>query len=140
MTKWMASCACGRVEFHLSAPPTMMATCHCTRCRKVGASTFVFVEASTFTWIKGQDSVRRLAAEPPYLYNRHFCGECGTALGEPSVGTSFPINAHCFDSELPLRVRFHEFVDEKPDWYAICDQATQYARHPVKNDPPPAEA
>jgi len=135
MTELMASCACGQVAFRLSAPPTMMATCHCSRCRKVGASTFVFVTAESFAWIKGQDVVRRFVAEPPYRYDRHFCGTCGTALGEPGVGASFPVNAQCFDSALPLQVQFHEFVGDKPDWYAICDQATQYVGHPVKGDP-----
>jgi len=30
-----------------------------------------------------------------------------------------------------IRNRFHKFVAEKPDWYAICDDARQFAAHPV---------
>lgn len=127
------SCACGEVAFNLTAPPTMMATCHCNRCRKVGASTFVFVEAETFHWIGGQDAVARFKAEPPYRYDRCFCRHCGTALGEPGGGASFPINAQCLDDDPQVRVRFHEFVGEKPDWYQICDDAVQFAAHPVKH-------
>jgi hypothetical protein len=29
----------------------MMATCHCSRCRKLGASAFVFIRRETFRWI-----------------------------------------------------------------------------------------
>ena len=38
------SCCCGAVKFELQAPPTMMGACHCSRCRKAGASTIVFVK------------------------------------------------------------------------------------------------
>ena len=51
------SCCCGVVRFELTAPPTMMATCHCSRCRKVGASTFVFVKAEDVAWLSGRDYV-----------------------------------------------------------------------------------
>lgn len=126
------SCACGEIAFTLTKPPTMMACCHCSRCRKVGASTFVFVQAETFHWIRGQDAVQRLEATPPYRYDRCFCPHCGTALGEPGAGASFPINAQCLDDDPQVRVRFHEFVAEKPAWYGICDDAVQFASHPVK--------
>jgi len=126
------SCCCGEVAFELTAPPKMMATCHCSRCRKVGTSTFVFVEASTFQWVKGQDLVQHFAATAPYKYDRCFCSRCGTALGEPGGGDSFPINANCLDEDPQVRVRFHEFVAEKPVWYEICDDALQFAGHPTK--------
>ncbi len=38
------SCCCGAVKFELLTQPLMMGTCHCSRCRKVGASTIVFVK------------------------------------------------------------------------------------------------
>ncbi len=124
------SCCCGAIAFELREPPTMIATCHCSRCRKVGASTFVFVRAETFRWVRGEERVQRYAATPPYQYDRCFCAHCGTALGEPGGGASFPINANCFDDDPQVRVRFHEFVAEKPAWYDICDDAVQFARHP----------
>lgn len=134
MTMIGGSCACGEVAFSLSAPPTMMATCHCSRCRKVGASTFVFVQAESFEWISGREAVACFKAEPPYRYDRYFCLHCGTALGEPDGGASFPINAQCLDDDPQVRVRFHEFVGEKPAWYGICDDAVQFVAHPVKGE------
>jgi hypothetical protein len=108
----------------------MMGTCHCTRCRKVGASTFVFVRAESFRWKAGEEMVHRYTAEPPYKYDRCFCSRCGTSFGEPGGGASFPINANCLDDDVEVRNRFHEFVAEKPAWYEICDGARQFEGHP----------
>lgn len=127
------SCCCGAVRFELAAPPTMMATCHCTRCRKAGISTFVFVDRATFRWVEGQDMVATYAPAPPYQFSRSFCRGCGTALGEPlSPADSFPISANCLDGDPGVRNRFHEFVAEKPAWYEICDGAKQFEGYPVR--------
>ncbi|WP_417580104.1 GFA family protein [Pelagibacterium sp.] len=110
----------------------MMGTCHCTRCRKVGASVLVFVRKEDLEWIQGRDKVELYAPTPPYKYGRCFCGICGTSLGEIlSQDESFPIAANTLDSEIEVRNSFHEFVCEKPAWYGICDEAKQYDGHPV---------
>ena len=128
------SCCCGAIKFELLAAPGMMGTCHCSRCRKVGASTFVFVEKDTFRWIQGRDFVSRYEPELPYKYARCFCRKCGTALGEiESQQDSFPIAANCLDDDPVVRNRFHEFVKSKPAWYGICDDAKQFPEHPVKS-------
>jgi len=125
------SCCCGSVQFELNEPLTMMGTCHCSRCRKIGASTFVFAKSSAFSLTKGRDVIQTYAPEKGYKYNRCFCGQCGTALGEIlSKEDSFPIAANCFDSKLDVSNRFHEFVSEKPDWLKIGDDAVQFPEHP----------
>jgi hypothetical protein len=108
-----------------------MGTCHCTRCRKLGASTFVFAKRDTFALISGADAISTFIPEAPYKYSRGFCSHCGTALGEITSGSeSFPIAANCFDQELEISNLFHEFVKEKPNWYNICDTAKQFSEHP----------
>jgi hypothetical protein len=125
------SCCCGAVAFELSSPPTMMGTCHCARCRKVGASTLVFVKRDTFRWIAGESEVTRYAPEPPYRYERCFCKRCGSALGEIfSAEETFPIAANVLDDDPGLSNSFHEFVSEKPAWHAIGDAAKQFEGHP----------
>lgn len=131
------SCCCGEVSFELAAKPTMMGTCHCTRCRKLGASVFVFVKSNDFSLTTGADAIATFPPTENYKYARTFCRFCGTALGE--IGTqseSFPIAANCLDNTEGLVNKFHEFVAEKPDWYQICDQAPQFLRHPVFRDAP----
>ena len=127
------SCCCGAIQFELSAPPSMMGTCHCSRCRKLGASTFVFVKKETFRWIGGRELVSRYEPAPPFQYARCFCVRCGTALGEvDSQEDSFPVAANCLDDDPIVRNAFHEFVGSKPAWYAICDEAKQCPEHPRK--------
>lgn len=128
------SCCCGAVRFELLAVPSMMGTCHCTRCRKVGASTIVFVKKDDLKWVQGKDQVQRFEPGAPYKYGRCFCKTCGTSLGEIlSEADSFPIAANALDDKLDLRNRFHEFVSEKPGWYEIGDDAKQFAEHPVSS-------
>lgn len=125
------SCCCGAVKFTVATPPTMMGTCHCSRCRKVGASTFVFVLRDAFELVSGEDVISTFAPEAPYQYNRCFCSRCGTALGEvTSESESFPVAANCFDDDIGLANLFHEFVKEKPSWYSIADEARQFMEHP----------
>lgn len=128
------SCGCGAIRFELTAPPTMMAICHCSRCRKLGAGSFVFVDRESFRWIAGETMVEHLMPVPPFKYVRSFCRACGTALGEiGSDAASFPVNAHCLDDDPGVRVRFHEFVADKPAWAVIGDDARQFAGHPAKD-------
>lgn len=125
------SCCCGAIQFELTEAPSMMGTCHCSRCRKVGASTLVFVKAESFKITKGRDQIATFKAEPPFKYDRCFCSVCGTAMGEVlSEGESFPISANCIDSKLDLENAFHEFVSEKPSWFKIGDEAKQFDGHP----------
>jgi len=125
------SCCCGAVRFVLAEPPTMMAQCHCTRCRKLGASVFVFVRREHFRWTAGEALVTRYVPDPPHRYARAFCSRCGTALGEAgSDADSFPVAADTLDADPGVRIRFHEFVAELPPWGAICDDARRFDRHP----------
>jgi len=126
------SCCCGAVKFELSAEPSMMGTCHCSRCRKAGASTIVFVKRDDLAWIAGKEHVALYQPAPPYKYGRCFCRICGSSLGEILSGEdSFPIAANALDTDFGLKNQFHEFVFEKPHWYEICDDAKQSDGHPA---------
>lgn len=125
------SCCCGAVEFELSEMPSFMGTCHCSRCRKVGASTLVFVKSESFQITKGRELISTYKAEPPYKYDRCFCSACGSSLGEVlSISDSFPIAANCIDGDIEIENSFHEFVSEKPNWLKIGDTAKQFNEHP----------
>jgi len=125
------SCSCGTITFTLSTRPTLMGTCHCSHCRKSGASTVVAVRRNAFRLLSGSDAIVTRSAEPPHVQRRSFCSRCGTALGEiTSDNESFAVAANCFDDELGISNGFHEFVSEKPGWYAICDGARQFPLQP----------
>ena len=134
MTVIKGSCCCGTVQFELTEVPSMMGTCHCSRCRKVGASTLVFVKSETFQITQGHDQIATYPAAHPYKYDRCFCSVCGSALGEVlSEADSFPLAANCIDGDISLENSFHEFVSEKPSWLKISDNAQQFDQHPFKS-------
>lgn len=125
------SCCCGEVRFALTEQPSMMATCHCSRCRKVGASSFVFVSKASLKWLAGKEQVATFVPDAPYKYARCFCRICGTALGEIlSEDATFPIAANTLDDDPIVRNRFHEFVAEKPAGSVIGDDAKQFDGRP----------
>ena len=128
------SCCCGVVKFELLKEPSVMGTCHCSRCRKVGASAIVFVKKEDLKWIQGKDEVQLFEPTLPFKYGRCFCKTCGSSLGEIlSDADSFPIAANALDGEFDVKNQFHEFVAEKPSWYEICDDAKQFDGHPVSS-------
>ena len=111
------SCACGEVRFVIDGAPSMMGTCHCARCRKLGTSTIVFVKREQFQLESDPAHIETIPPVPPLTYTRSFCRHCGTSLGEPlSPDASFPINAQCLDDDPGIRNSFHEFVDDRPAW------------------------
>jgi len=125
------SCCCGAVKFELSEAPQMMGTCHCSRCRKLGASTIVFVKKAQLSWVQGKDNVDLYQPEAPYKFPRCFCKTCGSSLGEIlSEEDSFPIAANALDTAFDIQNQLHEFVAEKPAWFVIGDDAKQSAGHP----------
>lgn len=126
------SCCCGAVKFELLTKPSMMGTCHCSRCRKVGASTIVFVKREDLKWVQGKEHVALFQPKSPYKYGRCFCKICGTSLGEIlSDDDSFPIAANAFDTELGLKNQFHEFVSEKPLWCETSITVAPSDEHPA---------
>ncbi|MVF12245.1 GFA family protein [Ketobacter sp. MCCC 1A13808] len=125
------SCCCGAVQFELTEMPSMMGMCHCSRCRKVGASALAFVKSDKFHITAGRDKISVYKAVSPYKYDRCFCSVCGSALGEVfSKMESFPIHANCIDGDIEIENLFHEFVSEKPGWFKIGDNAKQFDEHP----------
>ncbi len=125
------SCCCQKIQFRLKEQPSMMGTCHCSRCRKVGASIMVFVKKESLEITEGKDFIGTYYPEEGYKYKRDFCIKCGTSLGEiTSEENSFPIPANTIDGEIELENSFHEFISDKPKWLKICDEAKQFSGHP----------
>ena len=81
--KIKGSCVCGAVQFAIEGRPSAMGTCHCSRCRKLGTSTIVFVQRDQFHLLRGEGVIRTLKPTEQFSYVRSFCGQCGTSLGEP---------------------------------------------------------
>ena len=126
------SCCCGEVRFSISEQPKFVAICHCSRCRKLGASPFAMVDAASFELLGGSERVVQYEPVPPNKYRRSFCGRCGTSLGEIfSDEKMFPVSVNCFDQGLDsVEVRFHEHVASKPPWVEIPAGTKQFEYDP----------
>jgi hypothetical protein len=125
------SCCCGEVRFAVSEKPTFVAACHCSRCRKLGATPFAMVKAEHFEIRSGRERIVEYPPEAPFKFARCFCGKCGTSLGEMvSSDKMFPIPVGCFDEDLGVEIRFHEHVATKPSWFVIPDGVKQFEGDP----------
>jgi hypothetical protein len=125
------SCLCGGVRFELAAAPLWMSRCHCSRCRKSGASPTVAVRARDFRFVQGAELVTRYVPPPPYTIVRCFCRICGTPLGEPETNPrGFPIAAGALDDDPGVRLALHEHVAETAPWEEIADDLPKFPGHP----------
>ena len=125
------SCLCGGVRFEITGPPLWMAHCHCSRCRKLGATTNVSVRAEHFRWVQGADLVTRYEPDAPFNLVRCFCRVCGSTLGEPATNDrGFAIAASAFDDDPGVRPILHEYVAHKAPWYEISDDLPQHPGAP----------
>ncbi len=128
------SCCCGDVRFAISEAPGFAAACHCSRCRKLGATPFAIVRAEHFELLEGRERIVQYEPGPDFTFTRAFCGRCGTSLGEIGSGEAmFPVPLHCFDDETGARIRFHEHVATKPSWESIPEGVPQFPGDPPKS-------
>jgi len=126
------SCCCGAVKFTLASKPQFLGICHCSRCRKLGASEFFMVESNSFEWVAGKEFVSEYSPEPPFIYKRCFCNQCGSSLGEIlSTEEQFPIAANSLDSDPELKVLFHEHTATRPTWQLLHDDAKLFEGNPT---------
>ncbi|RTZ20013.1 GFA family protein [Vibrio penaeicida] len=125
------SCCCGTIKFVLHSKPKFLGICHCSRCRKLGASEFFMVEKASFEWVSGRDEVVEYAPEPPFIFKRCFCKKCGSSLGEVlSDESEFPVVANVLDSDPNLKVLFHEHAATRPSWQLIHSGAKVFEADP----------
>jgi hypothetical protein len=70
----------------------------------------------TLSWYKSSDAVRR-----------GFCSGCGSVLFWESIGAdTIDILAGGIDQPLGVGIEANVFVDDKGDYYKICDHAPKY--------------
>jgi len=125
------NCCCEAVRFTLSSKPRFLGVCHCSRCRKLGASEFFMVARDSFEWVSGKEFVSEYVPDPPFIYKKCFCVKCGSTLGEIlSSEKEFPVAANILNSDPGLKVLFHEHTISKPSWQLLHDGAKLFEGNP----------
>jgi len=128
------SCCCDAIKFTLSRKPKFLGICHCSRCRKLGASEFFMIEADSLRWIAGKEFVSVYKPDSAFIYNRCFCSLCGSNLGEIlSTDNEFPIAANSLNIDPELKVLFHEHIASKPSWQLVHKDAKLFEGNPFSD-------
>ena len=114
------SCLCGNVKFQISGEPLSLSYCHCSRCRKAAGvfSAVLIGKADDLRVTDGQDVRAK--------FQRCFCRECGTSLGDMASGKVYVIAASALDDDPKIRPSLHIHTASKPDWYEIADDLKKF--------------
>ncbi len=120
----VGGCGCGAVRWRLDEPPRSAAYCHCRRCqRRTGTAKSAGAGAvpGSFHLTAGAELVR--AWTPEGGWEKHFCGECGSALfsRNPDDPTQVAVRLGSFDGDPGVRPSLHQFVDFAAEWEPIPD-------------------
>ncbi len=122
------SCLCGKVKFEISGEPDSLSYCHCSRCRKAAGifSAVLIGKADDLQVTEGQEKIAKFRAGPDAKFERCFCKECGTSLGDMAAGDIYVIAASALDNDPGIRPSLHIHTASKPDWYEIADDLKKF--------------
>lgn len=116
-------CSCGRIRFRLTAPPELIAACHCKDCRRhTGAPVSVFVDVK-------QANFETLAAPVDWFEtspgaHRGFCSRCGATLAFRGSNRPDEIHLHvgAFDTPELLPPARNEETQSRLPWLHVFIQ------------------
>ena len=122
------SCLCGKVKFEISGEPHSLSYCHCSRCRKAAGifSAVLIGNADDLQITEGQDEIAKFKSGSGSKFERCFCKECGTSLGDMAAGDVYVIAASALDDDPDIRPTLHIHTASKPDWYEIVDDLKKF--------------
>lgn len=135
-------CLCGAVSFTAPKKSDEFGMCHCQMCRRWAGSAFKGISVSTDKLeITGAQSIKVLKSSD--WAERHFCGECGSALwyrltAGPYVGST-NIAIGLLDDTKGLRLKVEYFVDYKTSADEFPEDRTQMTEADVMAFFAPAE-
>jgi hypothetical protein len=117
-------CGCGAVRWELSEVPGRAAYCHCKRCQRrtgTAAAPVALAQPGSFRITAGTELIR--AWRPEGGSEKHFCGECGSALfsQHPVDRERIAVRLGGFDGDPGVRPAMRQFVDSACVWEEIPD-------------------
>jgi hypothetical protein len=117
-------CGCGAVRWELSEPPTGASYCHCTRCQRrtgTAVSAGAKIVPGSFRVTRGEELIR--AWHPGEGFEKHFCGECGSALfsRHPTDPDRVSPRLGSFDGDPGVRPESRQFTDYAAPWEPVPD-------------------
>lgn len=130
------SCLCGKVKFEISGEPYSLSYCHCSRCRKAAGifSAVLIGKADDLLITAGHDEIAKFMAATDAKFERCFCKECGTSLGDMAAGDVYVIAASALDDDPKIRPTLHIHTASKPEWYEIVDDLKKFEGDYISED------
>jgi len=130
------SCACGAVAYEIAPPFLFFQYCHCSRCRKTSGSPHaanILLDAEQFSWIRGEDKVRRWVHPEAERFCNGFCNECGSKLPWLTrSGDRVLVPTGTLDDDLPVRPERNIYWDSRQNWFVDTSTLPVFAESPVK--------
>lgn len=123
-------CLCEGVQFELTEAPTMMGSCHCTRCQRAAGAGHTPAVVSSIEHLKinqGSELLQTYSEEG--FSDRVFCSKCGSSI-YGQAGEMVFIGAGLFHEDPGLRPQFHMMVAFKAPWEEIHDELPQFPEYP----------
>lgn len=125
------SCLCGAIRFVVRGALKPPDACHCNKCRKFSGHYLCGTDILRENLdVSGQEHLRWYQSSEKV--RRGFCSICGSSL----FFDPLDLNKHnwtsvcmgAFDSPTNVAMALHIFVDDKGDYYEICDDLPQNAQ------------
>lgn len=124
-------CLCGTLRFHITAPPTKIMHCHCSRCRKSRASAHVsnlYIDPDTFVWNAGEENVT-LYTLTDTQHTIGFCKSCGATAPLVFPGLAI-VPVGNLDDVVDVSNAPHIFCGSKAPWFTVMGQVPQFDTTP----------
>ncbi|MET0748625.1 MAG: GFA family protein [Rhizobium sp.] len=120
------SCLCGAVRIRTKGPLRDVVACHCSQCRKQTGLYYAATNVATAGLsVEGGENVSWYQASA--TARRGFCRTCGSALfWVADDADEISVMAGLFDMPSGLKMGYHIFCDDKPDFYDITDGLPQF--------------
>jgi hypothetical protein len=120
-------CLCGSVRYQVSGELRGVVNCHCSMCRYLHGTSGAHTKAeNTQLKMLKEDGLRWYDCGDNIAI-RGFCQNCGTNLFWcPLTANTTSIVAGSLDDTKDLETIAHIFVEDKANFYEICDSLPQY--------------
>lgn len=127
----IGSCYCGKTRYQTTSPIYGLSFCYCTICQLVhGApfAPFVNVQSEHFHWVENAAVVELRLTD---FATRTVCSSCHAPLTmvydkRPQETGIVAVTVNEEESKVPVpELECHIFVETKPKWYSIMDDAPQ---------------
>ena len=126
-------CNCGSVRYEITAPPLVVAACHCSQCRRQSGAAYSvnLIVRSKAMRVEGKTTVwTDTDTESGSPLAREYCGCCGSPIR--SVPSSTPgivaVKAGTLDYPAPFAPTIHLWTMSKLPWVSIPDGLTTFEK------------